>query len=139
MGYRILWLPWEWPQGPPIRNQGRGHFSPHVAIQHFLLGIFRDHMKKISQKSKNWSKISGYQKNVKIEISHHLDKRKIGITRLILKIENSNFTCKPNFDSRKNHILATRSKDQFLRLKYDIFLKKSYGCTFLGGQQGGKK
>ena len=36
-------------------------------------------------------------KNFKIEISHHLDKRKIDITRLILKIEDSNFTCKPIF------------------------------------------
>ena len=74
-------------------------------------------MQKISQKSQNLSKISGFQKNFKIEISHHLDKRKIDITRLILKIEDSNFTCKPNFNSRKNHILATRSKDPFLRLK----------------------
>ena len=87
-------------------------------------------MQKISQKSLNLSKISGFQKNLKIEISHHLDKRKIDITRFILKTENSNFTSKPNFDSRKNHILAIRSKNHFYRQKYDI--KKSYGCTFLG-------
>ena len=33
MGYRILWLPWGGgPQRPPLRNQGRSHFWPHVAI-----------------------------------------------------------------------------------------------------------
>ena len=75
-------------------------------------------MQKISQKSQNLSKISGFQKNFKIAISHHLDKQKIYITRLILKIQDSNCT---NFYRRKNHILASRSKDHFLRLKY-IFL-----------------
>ena len=87
-------------------------------------------MQKISQKSQNLSKISGFQKNFKIEILHHLDKQKIDITRLILKIEDSNFTCKPNFYSRKNHILASRSKDHFLRLKYDIFKKNLMGAPF---------
>ena len=83
-------------------------------------------MQKISQKSQNLSKISGFQKFCKMEISHHLDKQKIDITRLILKIQDSNFTCKPNFYSRKNHILASRSKDHFLRLKHDIFKKKIF-------------
>ena len=53
-------------------------------------------MQKISQKSLDLSKISGFQKNFRIEISHHLDKRKMDITRLILKIQYSNFTCKPS-------------------------------------------
>ena len=70
-------------------------------------------MQKISQTSQNLSKISGFQK-FKIEISHHLDKRKIDITRLILKIQDLNFTCKPNSYNRKIHILASRSKDHFL-------------------------
>ena len=78
-------------------------------------------MQKISQKSLDLSKISGFQKNFRIEISHHLDKQKIYITQLIMKIEDSNFICKPNFKSRKNHILVTRLKDHFLRLKCDIF------------------
>ena len=39
------------------------------------------------------------------------------------KIQDSNFICKPDFYSRKHHILASRSKDLFLRLKYDIFEK----------------
>ena len=73
-----------------------------------------------------------------MEILHHLDKRKIDITRLILKIEDSNFTCKPNFNSRKNHILATRSKDHFLRLKYDIF-KKILWVHLFRGPVGGVK
>ena len=63
-----------------------------------------------------------------MEISHHLDIQKIDITRLILKIQDSNFTCKPNFYSRKYHILASRSKDHFLRLKYDIFEKILLGA-----------
>ena len=78
-------------------------------------------MQKICLKSQNLRKNFKISKFCKIEISHHFNKRKIDITHLILKIEDSNFTCKPNFDSRKNHILATRSKDHFLRLKYDIF------------------
>ena len=53
-------------------------------------------MQKISQKSQNFSKISGFQKNVKIESLHHLDKQKIYITHLILKIEDLNFTRKHN-------------------------------------------
>ena len=65
-----------------------------------------------------------------MDILHHLDKRKIDITRLILKIQVSNFTCKPNSYSRKNHILASRSKDHFLRLKYDIFKKNLMGAPF---------
>ena len=94
-------------------------------------------MQKISQKSQYLSKISGFQNLFKYDISYHLGKQKIDITRLILKKEESNCTCKPNSNSRKNHIFATRSKDSFLRLNYDIFEKKSYGCTFLGGPQGG--
>ena len=102
-----------------------------------LLDLFRGHMQKISQKSLDLSKISGFQKNFRIEISHHLDKRKMDITRLILKIQYSNFTCKPNFYSRKYHILASRSKDHFLKLKYDIFEEKNSGCPSLGGLEGG--
>ena len=39
-----------------------------------FFSIFRGHMQKISQISQNLSKISGFQKNFKIGISHHLDK-----------------------------------------------------------------
>ena len=68
----------------------------------------------------------------KIEI-----KRKIYITRLILKIQDSNFTCKPNFYSRKNHILALRSKDHFFNIKLWYFQKNSSGCMSIGGPEGG--
>ena len=44
-----------------------------------------------------------------IEILHHLDKQKIGVTRLIFKIRYSNFTCKPNFHSITNHIFISMS------------------------------
>ena len=37
-----------------------------------------------------------------------LTSAKIAITRLILKIQSSNFTCKPNFYSRKKLCLATQ-------------------------------
>ena len=67
-------------------------------------------MQKISQKSQNLSKILGFQKKFKIEILHHLDKQKMDITRLILKIQDSNLTCKPDFDSRTNYL----SQDHFL-------------------------
>ena len=85
-------------------------------------------MQKINHKSQNLSMISGFQKNFKIEISHHLDKQKIDITHLILKIQDSDFTCKPNLYSKKNHILASRLKDAFLRLKCDIFKKNLLGA-----------
>ena len=93
--------------------QGWSHIRPHVVIKHLLLGIFRGHMKRIRVKSQNLSKILGFQNNLKIEILHHLDKRKMDITHLILKILDSNSTCKPNF-----YIF-----DHFLILKYDIFQK----------------
>ena len=67
-------------------------------------------MQKISQKSQNLSKISGFQKNFKIEISHHLEKRKMDITRLILKIQDSNFICKPI------STMTSKSKDHLLDL-----------------------
>ena len=132
MGYQILWLPWGVSEAP-LRNQGRSYFWPHVAIKHFLLDIFRGHMQKISQKSQNLSKISGFQKNFKFEISRHLGKRKIDITRLILKIQDSNFTCKHDFYRRKNPIMASRSKEHFLIDWNMIFSKKSSGCTSLWG------
>ena len=78
-------------------------------------------MQKISQKSQNFNKISGFQKNFKIKILHHLDKQKIDITCMILKIHDLNFTCKPNFYSRKHHILASRLNDHFFIDKNMIF------------------
>ena len=63
--------------------------------------------------TKIWTEISKIQRDFriskffKIEISHHLDKWKMDITRLILKIQDSNFTSKPNFYSRKYIILAS--------------------------------
>ena len=80
-------------------------------------------MQKISQKSQNLSKISVFQKNFKIEISHHLDKRKNDITRLILKIPGSNFICKPNF------YLGIKVEGTL----FDIFKNNSSGCISLGG------
>ena len=47
-------------QRSPLRYQWRSHFWPHVAIKHLLLGIFRGHMQKFWQKSKNLSEISGF-------------------------------------------------------------------------------
>ena len=41
---------------------------------------------------------------------HHLDELNIDINRLILKIHDSNFTSKSDFDSRKIHNLASRLK-----------------------------
>ena len=46
-------------------------------------------MQKISKKSQNLSKISGFKKGFKIEILHHMDQQKIDITCLILKIERT--------------------------------------------------
>ena len=58
---------------------------------------------------KIWSEISVF---CEIEISHHNDKRKMAITCLILKIQDWNFVCRPNFDSRTNHVLQLRLSDQ---------------------------
>ena len=65
----------------------------------------------------------------KIEILHHLDEQKIA--HLILKIQSSNFTCKPNFYSRKN-ILASRSKDHFLE---SLFFRRARRRE-VGGKEG---
>ena len=84
-------------------------------------------MQKISQKSQNLSKISGFEKNFKIEITHHIDKRKIDISRLILKIEDSNFTCMPNLNSRitSNVERPTRFNKIFVSAFAQLGFKKS--------------
>ena len=56
------------PQRPPPPKKSRKESFPtpccYIA---FLLGIFRDHMQKISQKFQNLSKISGFQKFSKLD------------------------------------------------------------------------
>ena len=75
-------------------------------------------MQEISQKSQNLSKISKF---CEIEILHHIDNRKIAITRLILKIHGGNFVCRPNFDKGplKYYAVGWRGGG---RPKYDIVL-----------------
>ena len=79
-------------------------------IQHLLLGIFRGHLQK---EVSNLSKDFRISKFCKIELSHHIDKQKLPITRLILKIQDSNVPGKANLHSRKNPILASKLKDHF--------------------------
>ena len=67
-----------------LRNEAFLTPRGYIAL-YMLFGIFRGHMQKISKNSQNLNRISGF----------HLDKREIDITRLILKILDSNFTCKP--------------------------------------------
>ena len=57
-------------EAPPPKKSRRESFLTPCCYIAFLLGKFRGHMQKISQKSQNLSKISGFQKNFKIEISH---------------------------------------------------------------------
>ena len=90
------------------------------------------------------TKISKFQRHFrilrfcKIEILHHLDELKIDITRLILKIHDSNFTCKSDFYKRKSHILASRSKDHFLIDLNRKFSKKIFcGHPFRRARGGG--
>ena len=65
-----------------------------------------------------------------MEILYHLDKQKIGVRRLILKILDSNFTCNHNFYSRTNQILT---KDHFFINENMIFSKTNSGWTSLRG------
>ena len=60
------------------------------------------------------------------------------ILQAFQQCHNPRPSCNPNFNSRKNHILATRSKDHFLRLKYDIFKKNLMGAPFQGARRGVK-
>ena len=55
---------------------------------------------KKSARNLKFEKDFRISKKIEIEISHHLDKQS-RITRLILKKQDSNFTCKPNSYSRK--------------------------------------
>ena len=104
-------------------------------------------MQKISQKSQNLSKISGFQNFFKYEISQHLGKQKIDITRLIFKIQDSNFTCKRNFYSSISNFGMKAQEPLFSRvfvfqvnLYCVIFMKVCFStevsynrnCIFLG-------
>ena len=60
MGYRILWLPWGGPQRPPSKKTIKESFLTPCCYIAFLLDIFMGYMQKISQKSQNLSKISGF-------------------------------------------------------------------------------
>ena len=54
--------------------------------------------KKSARNLKVWPRFQVFKIS---QNSHNIDKQKIDITRLILKIQDSNFTCKPNVHSRK--------------------------------------
>ena len=62
-----------------------------------------------SCEQKKWIKVCAKVVNKRCEekISHHPDKQKIAATRLILKIQRSNFSCKSYFYSWKKSSLAT--------------------------------
>ena len=63
-------------RGPPKKSR-KDSFLTHVAIKHLLLGILRGHMQKISQKSQNLSKISGFQYFAKLRFSISLINKKL--------------------------------------------------------------
>ena len=71
----------------------------------------------------SFSKISGFQNFAKWRFCTNLTKWKIGVTRFILKIQDSNFTCKPNFHRRTNHIVTSMSKDHFF-IDWDMIFSK---------------
>ena len=49
MGYQILWLLLGASKPPPPEYQRKSYFRPHFAIEHLLLGIFRNYIKKITR------------------------------------------------------------------------------------------
>ena len=61
-------------------------------------------MQKVQPEITKFEQDFSISKFCEIEILHRLDKQKINITRLILKIQDSNFTYKPNFHSRKKSL-----------------------------------
>ena len=73
--------------------------------------------KKLEQNLKTWARFQDF-KILWIEISRHIDKQKIAITRLILKIEDWNFVFRPNFNSRTNHVLQLRLSDQLSKFSF---------------------
>ena len=128
--------PWGASKARPKKSRNELFLTTCCCIAFVSWYIYGSHAKNQPETSK-FEQDFRISKFCKIDISHHLDKRKIDITRLILKIQDSNFTCKPNFYSRKNHILASRSKDHFLRQKYDIFKKKILWVPLFRGPVGG--
>ena len=138
MGYQILWLPWEGAsEAPPSEIKEGVIFDPMLLYRICHLVFLGVTCKESARNLKIWARFQDF-KIFEIEISHHLDKQKIGITRLILKIQDSNFKCKPNFHSRTNHIFTSMSKDHFFRLKYDIF-KNILWVDLFRGPVGGVK
>ena len=88
-------------------------------------------MQKISQK---FQKISGFQNFAKLRFCITMTKKK-----LILKMQGSNFTRKPNFSGRKNHILASRPKEHFVIGKKVIFSKRIFWVNIFRGPVGKTK
>ena len=66
-------------------------------------------------KSQNCSKISGFQKKIKLRFCIILMNKNCHNSLAFVDI-GLKFYIKTNFYSRKNHIFASRSKDHFLEL-----------------------
>ena len=76
---------------------------------------------------------------------HHIDKRNIAKTHLILEIQDWNFVCRPNSDSRTNHVLQLRLSDQPTKFSFfyypplrgggvkksDFFLLQNFGFWYI--------
>ena len=66
----LFWTHWTidcWPIGggpqrPPLRNQGRSHFWPHVAKSYFETYKSYDHMQNFRPLSQKFSEISRFEK-----------------------------------------------------------------------------
>ena len=88
MAYETLWL-LRGASEAPLKYQGRSLFRPHVTKSYFETYKSYDHMQKFGPKIKKFEQDFRISKFCKIEILHHLDKRKIALTCLILKIQSS--------------------------------------------------
>ena len=99
-------------EAPPQKSRKESFLTPCFYIA-FVTKYFQVSHAKNQPETSKFEQDFRNSKFYEMEISHHLDKRKIYVTCLILKIQDSNFTCKANFHSRTNYILTLMSKDHF--------------------------
>ena len=106
------------PTGGPPQDIKEGVNSNPMLLCSICLFVYLGSHAKIRSEISKFEGDFRISKFLEIEISHHNDKRKMAITRLILKIQDWNFVCRPNFNSRTNHVLQLRLSDQLSKFSF---------------------
>ena len=99
-------------RGPPSEIKEGVIFDPMLLYSICSLVFLGVTCKKSARNLKIWANFQDFKDLGNADFAPPWQ-TKIGVTRLILKIQDSNFACKPNFHSRTNHILTSMSKDHF--------------------------